>query len=176
MLDASEGSFRLDEVSLRRFLVNLGWLPDDLVWFKRGDGRASASPLRITMFETELADPVAAGKWFHHEWGHARYFLPDEYIDVYQPPPDANDLTAGVIDPNSLMGTTASFEFCGPRNHVWAPGLDIPGPDMSEESSWSLIASRYDVAPNRVNLSDYHQGRYLDVLHALDNLLKFTIY
>lgn len=168
-LDGSDGQMRFLSAELHRDTdpfrdVDVHFaICDDL-----GDPacRANAGPFHIDMFTGDLRDPVGAGWTLHHEWGHFEYGLPDEYIDISGPPP----LFADAIDPNSLMGTRSSTEFCTPFNHFWAE--DAGG---EEDSAWTQIADQYDVSPAPTTFAELSQGRYLDVLHKLDSLLDVTV-
>jgi hypothetical protein len=122
---------------------------------------------QINMFTADLADPVGGGWTLHHEWGHWQYALEDEYVDVSGPPPV---FFGAAIDPNSLMGTRVSTEFCYPRNHLWSP--DAPA---GEESAWTQIEDQYPGRVSTVAFASVSHGRYLDVLHQLEGLLRLTI-
>ncbi len=170
-LDGSNGQMRYQSAELDRdisFFRNVDVqfsICDDI---DNPDCRANTSGTRISMFTVDLNDPASAGWTFHHEWGHWDYGLPDEYVDVSGPPPS---LSSAAIDPNTLMGTFASNEFCTPQNHFWAE--DFGG---EEESGWTQIADQYSaVAPGAVTFGDLSYCRYLDVLHKLEALFVLTI-
>lgn len=166
MLDASEGMFRLADVRLHDRLTNA---VTPFVRFRRGDERAFANGTGITMYEEDLHDPISGGWTLHHEWGHAMYLLPDEYIDVHRPPPGAESFASEAIDTNTLMGTRASSEFCSSRNHRWAPALQI-----DEESNWDVIFWLFQLQQrNGVDSCDFLVGRYTDVLHQLERLISW---
>lgn len=166
MLDASDGMFRFGGAKLYR---NISWSRNVDVQFKKGEGRANAGAFKITMFEDdELQEPLGGGWTFHHEWGHWEYNMPDEYIDVSGPPPLDFSLE---VDPNSVMGTRATTEFCHEDNHQWTEDAG----NADEESMWQLLVDQYEVLPGQ-DSGGLNQGRYLDVLNQLNKLLEFRVY
>lgn len=168
-LDASDGQMRFRSAELHRNIRATRNVDVQFSICATPPCRANAGFSRISMFNTDLSNPASAGRTVHHEWGHWDYGLPDEYVDVSGPPPT---LFSDAIDPNSLMGTSASTEFCTANNHRWA--ADAGG---EEESSWTQIADQYPgVAPAPVTFSTLSHGRYLDVLHKLEALLSYTIH
>ena len=119
------------------------------------------------MFQVdELNDPLTGGWTFNHEWGHWKYSMPDEYVDVSGPPPVLFSLA---IDGNSIMGTSASSEFCNAKNH-----LGLAGDSSVDTSMWSLLQDQFDVLPS-LDSGGLKMGRYMDVLHQLDDLLELTV-
>jgi hypothetical protein len=73
------------------------------------------------------------------------------------------------VDPNSVMGTSASKEFCYRENHQPAAQIDVGG-----ESMWELLVDQYSVLPSP-SAGGVNVGTYLDVLHKLEDLLTFVI-
>jgi len=165
MLNSSDGYLRLGSAVLNR---QIDWWRDVDVQFQEGSGRANASWTRINLFEDEeLQNPITGGWTFLHEWGHWEYGMPDEYFDISGPPPTDYSVA---IDPNSLMGTRATTEFCHSLNHYYSE--DMGG---TNESMWQLLVDQYLMSPP-TNSGGLHIAKYYDVLHKLDDLFILTIY
>lgn len=171
-LDGSNGQMRFRSAELHRdidFWRNVDVQFSICASASNPACRANAGGFRIDLFTLDLGEPISGGGTFHHEWGHWDYGLPDEYIDVTLPPP--TDFTSSlVVDPNSLMGTQATTEFCTPQNHI---SSQVTG---GADSSWTQIQNQYAgvIQHPLVNTSMSH-GRYLDVLGKLDVLFTLTI-
>ena len=171
-LDGSNGQLRYRSANLHRDIDF--WRNVDVQFSICNDGndpncRANSGSTRISMFTVDLNNPISAGWTFHHEWGHWEYGLPDEYVDVNQPPPAS--LSSDAIDANTLMATSDSTEFCTPQNHMWAE--DAGG---EEESCWTQLEDQYPVDPSAVAFGDLSYARYLDVLHSLERSITLRIY
>lgn len=95
--------------------------------------------------------------------------MPDEYVDIHGTPPELFSLA---IDPNSMMGTKSSSEYCYAANHLC---VSDPGGSCDDaESMWTLLVDQYTVLPS-VDSGGLKVGRYLDVLHKLRKLLDISI-
>ena len=167
-LDASDGQLRLASADLHENISPTRNVDIQFSVCRTSPCRANAGFTRISMFNTDVNNPPGAGRTFHHEWGHWEYGLPDEYLDVSGPPPVQ---FSDAIDPNSVMGTSASTEFCTANNHLWAP--DAGG---EEESCWTQLTTQYpSVTLGPAPLPNLSHGRYLDVLHKLEALVRLRI-
>ena len=172
MLDASDGLFRIGSADLHR---NIKWYRNVDVQYQAGSGRANFNGSRITMFEKDdLQNPISGGWTFHHEWGHYEYSMPDEYEDLIARPPFDFSLA---IDPNSVMGTSSSNEFCYSENHMATEGIQYPtgGIHNLRTSMWELLVNQYSVLQSPI-AGGVNDGRYLDVLNKLEDLFTFTIH
>lgn len=163
MLNASDGLMRLGQVDV---YSDIYWLRNVDVQIKKGSGRASAGWSKISLYEDEeLQDALAGSKTFHHEWSHWEYNMPDEYLDVYNSPPD---LFSMAICPNSCMGTHSSDEFCHSRNHRYSEEID-----SDENSMWDLLVDQYNVLPS-YDAGGLNQCQYFDVLNKIETLIDIN--
>lgn len=165
MLNASDGMFRIGGVKSH---TDIDFFRDVDVQFNKGSGRAEDVGSHFDLYEVEELDNPLDGAWtFHHEWSHYEYDMPDEYIDVNEPPPAQTNSEA--IDPNSLMGTKDSNEFCHRRNHRWSEETDA-----EEESMWDLLVEQYEVSPAQ-DAGGLNHGQYMDVLNKLKKSIKYEV-
>jgi hypothetical protein len=167
-LDATDGQMRLGSAELHRNIRGTRNVDIQFAICGTPPCRANAGSSRISMFDVDVNNPASAGWTLHHEWGHWEYDLPDEYLDLTGPPPVMFSLAT---DANSLMGTSASTEFCTPNNHIWAMGA------VAEmDSSWTQIIDQFPgVTLGPRPFPNLSHGRYLDVLNRLQGLVTLTI-
>jgi hypothetical protein len=168
-LDASDGQLRFASADLHQNISPTRNVDIQFSVCRNTPCRANAGFTRISMFDTDvMTDPQGAGRVFHHEWGHWEYGLPDEYLDVTGPPPV---MFSDAIDPNSLMGTDGSTEFCTANNHLWAPGAV-----GAEDSCWTQLMAQYQsVTLGPAPFPSLSHARYLDVLHKLEGLVRLRL-